>query len=242
MRKTVYRSSDRGTTKIDWLESKHSFSFGEYYNEEANGFGDLLVLNDDIIQPKMGFGTHPHANMEIISIVLEGTLQHKDSMGNTGTIQKDEVQVMSAGIGVRHAEVNPSTTEKVNLLQIWIRPNKINVKPRYDQKTYTLKKNTLTAIVSGEQKKEVLFIHQNANISLLELEKGRKSVYTLKPSRGAYVFVIDGTVVVEGKKLAPRDAVALSEINTIAIEAIKDAKTLIIEVDMKNNTQEKTQW
>ncbi|MBS3144109.1 pirin family protein [Candidatus Woesearchaeota archaeon] len=238
MQKTIYKAQERGTTKIDWLDSKHSFSFGEYYNEDANGFGDLLVLNDDSIEPNKGFGLHPHNNMEIISIILEGTLQHTDSMGNTGKIHKHEVQVMSAGTGVRHSEVNPSTTEKVNLLQIWITPNQLNVKPRYDQKKFTLKKNTLTTIVSGEKNKESLFIHQDATINLLELEKGKKSIYTLNPSRGAYLFVIEGTVTVAGETLNPRDALAISDTQTINLEATTDAKILIIDVNINNKTQE----
>ncbi len=237
MKKQLHRAQDRGATKTDWLDSKHSFSFGEDYDEEANGFGDLLVLNDDIIQPKTGFGRHAHANMEIISIVLEGILQHKDNMGNTSTISKGEVQVMSAGTGVQHAEVNPSTTEPVNLLQIWIRPNQVNVKPRYDQKQYTLKKNMLTTVVSGEKDKARLYIHQDASLSLLELDKGKKNTYILNVGRGVYIFVIDGTARIEKEKLDTKDAIALSDIREIEIEATKDTKILMIEVNM-NNTQE----
>jgi len=241
MYKQVHKSKDRGVTKIDWLDSKHSFSFGEYYNEKANGFGDLLVLNDDIIQPNRGFGVHPHNNMEIISIILEGVLQHRDNMGNIGRIQKNEVQVMSAGTGVRHAEVNPSPTEKVNLLQIWIQPSERDVKPRYDQKQYILKKNTLTTVVSGKKDKTRLYIHQNASLSLLDLQKGKKNSYTLSVGRGVYIFVVDGTVVIEKEKLDVRDAIALSDTKKIEIEATKDAEILLIEVNLKNNTQENKQ-
>lgn len=231
MHKQLHKAQDRGTTKIDWLDSRHSFSFGEYYDEKANGFGDLLVINDDIIQPNKGFGIHPHNNMEIISIILEGALQHKDNMGNIGHIQKNEVQVMSAGTGVRHAEINPSTTEKVNLLQIWILPNKVNVKPRYDQKKFILKKNKLITVVSGKKNNESLFIHQDASISLLELEKGKKSTYTLKLSRGIYIFIIDGTANIVGEKLNPRDALELSDTKSIVLEATTNTKFLIIEVN-----------
>ena len=155
MKKTVYRSEDRGKANYGWLDTKYSFSFANYYNPKMMHFGMLRVLNDDTVVPAMGFGTHPHDNMEIITLVLDGALEHKDSMGTGSVIYKDEVQVMSAGSGITHSEFNPSKDESVKLLQLWIFPKEKNIKPRYDQKAFPLaeRKNKLVAAVSGLIKK-----------------------------------------------------------------------------------------
>ena len=151
MKKIIHRSSERGITELGWLHSRHSFSFGNYYNPGKERFGLLRVFNDDIVEPGEGFGTHPHDNMEIISIVLKGQLEHRDSMGNGSVINEGDVQVMSAGTGITHSEFNPSDTDKVNFLQLWIFPKERGIKPRYDQRKYTVAENEVKEVVSGDR-------------------------------------------------------------------------------------------
>ncbi|RJP62703.1 MAG: pirin family protein [Ignavibacteriales bacterium] len=237
MKKIIHRAEDRGAAEHGWLHTKFSFSFSEYYDPEKMGFGLLRVLNDDIVEPGKGFGMHPHNNMEIITIILEGELQHKDSMGNGSVIKKNEVQVMSAGSGILHSEFNPSGTEKVNLLQIWIYPKEKNIKPRYDQKKFdpSERENKIQTVVSGISKNGALYIHQDASLSLLNLEKDKSLKYEIhKKGNAVYLFLIDGQVQLDDEELFRRDAAGLSGTDEISILAKEKSDILIIEVPMDN--------
>jgi hypothetical protein len=235
MKKIIYRSEDRGKANYGWLDTKYSFSFANYYNPKMMNFGMLRVLNDDTVVPAMGFGTHPHDNMEIITLILEGALEHKDSMGTGSVIYKDEVQVMSAGSGITHSEFNPSDKDAVKLFQIWIFPKEKNIKPRYDQKSFPIseRKNKLIPAVSGLNKEGSLYIHQDAEINIGNFEKGKKVNYqTSNPANGAYVFVIDGRLKIGDEELFKRDALGISEIKNFDLETIEDSNFLIIDVPM----------
>jgi quercetin 2,3-dioxygenase len=235
MKKIIYRSEDRGQANYGWLETKYSFSFANYYNPAMMNFGLLRVLNDDIVLPGKGFGTHPHDNMEIITIILDGALEHKDSMGTGSIINKDEIQVMSAGSGVTHSEFNPSHEEKVNLLQLWILPKERNIKPRYDQKSFPAdkRKNSLVTAVSGLNKEGSLYIHQNAEIQLGNFEKGKRVDYKFSTkSNGVYIFVIDGSLSIDGEEIFKRDAIGIYDTTNITIEILENVNFIMIEVPM----------
>lgn len=235
MKKIIYRSEDRGKANYGWLETRYSFSFANYYNPDLMNFGLLRVLNDDTVVPSMGFGTHPHDNMEIITIILEGALEHKDSMGTGSVICKDEVQVMSAGSGITHSEFNPSDKEAVKLFQIWIFPKEENIKPRYDQKSFPIseRKNKLIPAVSGLNKDGSLYIHQDAEIYLGNFNKGEKVKYNLSSNaNGAYILVVDGSIKVGDEELFKRDAIGISEVNNFEIEVIEDSNFIVIDVPM----------
>lgn len=235
MKTVLHRASTRGHANHGWLDSHHSFSFANYHNPERMNFGVLRVLNDDKVDKGMGFGTHPHDNMEIISIPLEGDLEHKDSMGNTTIIKSGDVQVMSAGTGIRHSEYNKSTTEEVKFLQIWLFPNQRNVTPRYDQISIQdiKKKNELYQILSPSKDDEGVWIHQDAWFHLGEFDKETASNYQLKKQgNGVYFFVLEGNVEVQGESLNKRDGFGVWDTNTIAFKASKDAKVLAMEVPM----------
>jgi quercetin 2,3-dioxygenase len=235
MKKIIYREESRGKSELGWLHSRFSFSFAKYYDPDKMGFGLLRVLNDDIVEPGSGFGTHPHQNMEIITIILEGTLQHKDNMGSGSIIGEGEVQVMSAGTGVTHSEINPSSDEKVNLFQIWIFPKEQNITPRYDQKKFTLeeRKNNLQTVASGFKTNGALYIHQNAAITLGNIENGKKIKYkNFKPGNGSYLLVIKGKINLLGEELSTRDAIGIWEENQIEISAEDDTDLIIVEVPM----------
>jgi len=236
MEKMIYRSEDRGKANHGWLDTKFSFSFADYYNPAMMNFGMLRVLNDDKIAPAMGFGTHPHNNMEIITIVLEGELEHRDSMGTGSVIRKDEVQVMSAGSGITHSEFNHSKTEELNLLQIWIFPKEKNIKPRYDQKVFPIedRKNKLITAVSGFNKINTLFIHQDAEIKLGNFDKGNTTEYKIETRRnGAYIFLIDGQIKIEEDTLFSRDAIGICEFDTIKLEFLESTNFVVIDVPMQ---------
>ena len=208
MKMVLHKAADRGHADHGWLNAWHSFSFANYHDPTKVHFGVLRVLNDDAIAGGMGFGTHPHDNMEIITIPLSGQLEHKDSMGNSGIISKGEVQVMSAGTGIRHSEKNRNQEEALKLLQIWISPDKRNVEPRYDQRAFDLDgaKNNLLTIVSPIGEKEGLNIHQNAWFSLGKLSKDCTTTYELKDKKnGVFAFVIEGEVAINEEKLYRRD-------------------------------------
>lgn len=235
MKKIIYKSSERGKTELGWLHSLHSFSFGGYYKPDKMGFGLLRVLNDDTVEPGEGFGTHPHNNMEIISIVLNGALEHKDSMGSGSVINNGDVQVMSAGTGVTHSEFNHSETELVKFLQIWIIPNKRNIKPRYDQKHFDLKNlmNQIVTVVSGEVSDSKMFINQNAAISIGSLEKGKELNYkNLYPGNGNFLFVLEGSINLDNEYLNERDAIGLYDTDDFNFSASSNTNFLIIEVPM----------
>ncbi len=235
MRSVYHKADTRGDANHGWLHSKHSFSFANYYNPDRMGFGALRVLNDDIVSGGMGFGKHPHKDMEIISIPLSGDLEHKDSMGNTTVIKEGDVQVMSAGTGVQHSEYNKNKGEEVQFLQIWIIPNKEGVTPRYDQITLDSDKlqNNLYQILSPNKDDEGVWVHQNAWMHLGTLEKGYKSNYTFKKEgNGLYAFVLNGTINISGNKLEKRDAIGIWETNGVVIESLENSKILLIEVPM----------
>jgi redox-sensitive bicupin YhaK (pirin superfamily) len=234
MKYLIHRSEERGKANYGWLDTRYSFSFSRYYDPEKMGFGLLRVLNDDIVHPATGFGTHPHDNMEIITIILDGQLEHKDSMGNGSVISKDEVQVMSAGSGVTHSEFNPSKTDKVSLLQIWIYPKEENIKPRYDQKSFPKeeRKNKLVTVASGFNENGSLYIHQNAEIKLGYFEMPDLVKYTVRNSNGVYLFVIDGQIKIGDEELFRRDAIGIYDTDEFEIEVVDNAEFVLLEVPM----------
>jgi len=239
MKKIIYKSTDRGQANYGWLNANYSFCFANYYHPEKVNFGALRVLNDDVIQGGMGFGTHPHDNMEIITIPLKGALKHKDSMGNKWmAIETGEVQVMSAGSGLQHSEMNNSPSEEINLFQIWIFPDKNDVEPRYDQQKFdpSERKNKLQILVSpiDDAIKDTLKIHQNALISRIDLDENSKFSYTLKSeNHGLYVMVVEGEINIDNEILGKRDAIGISETQSIKIKSISTSELLFIEVPMK---------
>lgn len=235
MKTILHKADSRGHADHGWLNAWHSFSFAGYNDPARVHFGVLRVLNDDTVAGNMGFGMHPHDNMEIITIPLSGQIEHKDSMGNTGIISKGEVQVMSAGTGIQHSEKNKNQNEAVKLLQIWVFPDKKNVHPRYDQKAFDLDaaKNNLLTIVSPMGQKEGLNIHQDAWFSLGKLDKDFSTTYELKnKEHGVYVFVIDGDVIINGEKLSRRDGVGITDADKLEIKADTNAELLLMEVPM----------
>ena len=238
MNTIIHKATTRGYANHGWLESYHSFSFANYQNSERMNFGMLRVFNDDIVQPKMGFGTHPHNNMEIISIPLSGALSHQDSMGNKRAIEVDEVQVMSAGKGLMHSEFNDSRTEKTNFFQLWIVPNEQNVPPKYKQKQFNLieRKDQLQILVSSVKSNnpESLKMHQDAQISRIELSKGNTFEYQLKSKEnGVYLMNIKGEIIVNNEKLSTRDAIGVWNAESFKIESQEDSDLLFVEVPMQ---------
>ena len=235
MKKVFHPASSRGAADHGWLQAKHSFSFANYYDSERVQFGALRVLNDDIIAPGMGFGTHPHDNMEIITIPLDGALEHKDSMDNIGVIETDEIQVMSAGSGVYHSEYNKNKDQSVSLLQIWVFPNKKNVTPRYDQKNIKdLKKmNSFYPIVTPNQKGPGMWIHQDAWFHLGEFDKETRINYNInKKGNGVYAFLIEGSVQIDGESLEKRDALGLWDTESFELLANPNSRILLIAVPL----------
>ena len=234
MKKTIHKADSRGFANHGWLKSYHTFSFASYQNLNRMNFGKLRVLNDDVVQPKMGFGTHPHRNMEIITIPISGALSHKDNMNNQRSIEVDEIQVMSAGTGVTHSEFNDSKTEAANTLQLWIIPEKEEVTPFYDQKKFDAnkRKNKFLTLVSPRDKQVEgsLPINQQGYISMIDLDKDFETEYTL--NNGAYFFLIDGEVEIANVTLEKRDAVGITDTDKVSIKAHKESKLLVIDVPM----------
>lgn len=235
MKKVIHRAADRGIQDHGWLKAAHSFSFAAYHDPAKVHFGLLRVLNDDIIAGGKGFGAHPHDNMEIITIPLKGSLAHKDSLGSEGLISPGEVQIMSAGKGIRHSEYNGSATEETNLLQIWVFPKVRNIEPRYDQKKFdfSTSKNEFKTLVSPNKDEDSMWINQDAFFSIGELDNVSKKYQIRHPGNGAYIFVIEGEADVEGEKLARRDAIGVFDTETINIAALGQAKILVIDVPME---------
>jgi redox-sensitive bicupin YhaK (pirin superfamily) len=235
--KTVFHSADtRGHADHGWLNAHHSFSFAQWYNPERVHFGALRVLNDDIVAPKMGFGKHPHDNMEIITIPMEGILRHQDSMGNSSEILPGEVQVMSAGTGIQHSEFNVDNDNALKLFQIWVFPREKGVKPRYDQKAFSpeSRHNQWQQIVSPNPDDEGTWIHQDAWFHLADLDAGNSLDYAVrKPGNGMYILLIDGEVTAAGQSLGRRDAVGVTETDNVTIAATTNAKVLLMEVPME---------
>ena len=237
MKKVFHPASSRGAADHGWLQAKHSFSFANYYDSERVQFGALRVLNDDIIAPGMGFGTHPHDNMEIITIPLDGALEHKDSMDNIGVIETDEIQVMSAGSGVYHSEYNKNKDQSLSLLQIWVFPNKKDVTPRYDQKNIKdLKKvNSFYPIVTPNQNGPGMWIHQDAWFHLGEFDKETRINYNInKKGNGVYAFLIEGSVQIDGESLEKRDALGLWDTESFELLANPNSRILLIEVPLNH--------
>ena len=234
MKKIIHKAASRGYADLGWLRSYHTFSFASYQNSERINFGMLRVLNDDVVQPELGFGTHPHRNMEIISIPISGALSHTDSIGNKRSIEVGEVQVMSAGTGLKHSEFNDSKIDAVNFLQLWIIPEIENITPYYNQKIFEAleRKNKFQVLVSPKDKQVVgsLPINQQGYISMIDLDKGFETAYNLK--NGAYFFLIEGEVLIENENLKKRDAIGIIETNKVNIKANKSSKLLVIDVPM----------
>ena len=237
MKTTVLHKADtRGHADHGWLNAYHSFSFASWYNPDRIQFGLLRVLNDDTVAAGMGFGTHPHDNMEIITIPLEGDLAHKDSMGNAATIKTGDVQVMSAGTGIQHSEFNPNADQHTKLFQIWVFPKYRNVEPRYQQITLdtTEQKNNFAQILSPNPDDAGVWIHQDAWFHLADFEAGFEKTYELKKEgNGLYVFVISGTITVDGQELETRDGLGITDFKTLDFKATTDAKFLLMEIPMK---------
>ena len=233
MKTTYYPNETRGTANYGWLQANYSFSFANFYDASREQFGKLRVLNDDIIAPSKGFGTHPHKNMEIISIPLSGALAHKDSLGHESIINTGDVQVMSAGKGIKHSEYNPSANEATNLLQIWLFPNKVNIEPRYDQKSFSIEDehNTFLTVVSPNNTlKNTLWIHQDAYFNIASIQKNISINYLFRNQNNlAYVFVISGSVVIDEVTLNKKDALGVFETNKIDVKALTNARVLLIE-------------
>jgi len=235
MKTIFYPENERGKNDIGWLKANFSFSFASYYDPNKVNFGVLRVLNDDIIAGGTGFGTHPHDNMEIITIPLEGGLEHKDSMGNTGVINAGEVQVMSAGTGVYHSEYNASATKDAKTLQIWLFPKERNIQPRYDQKSFTdsFKLNQLTTLISPVKSHDTLWLNQDATFSMGDFEAHQQVNYGIKTSgNGAYVFVIEGSVKINSTVLNKRDAMGVHDTSSFIIEPEELSRFLIIDIPM----------
>jgi len=237
MNNTILHKADtRGDANHGWLHSRHTFSFANYHNPERVHFGALRVLNDDTVDAGMGFGTHPHDNMEIISIPLEGDLEHKDSMGNVSVIRAGDIQVMSAGTGIYHSEYNKNKDKPVKFLQIWVFPNKQNVTPRYDQITLNPadRHNALQQILSPNPDDAGVWIHQQAWFHLGKFDKGLSLDYTLKSKKnGVYAFVLSGDITIIGQPLNSRDGFGIYDVDSISIQADSDAELLLMEVPMQ---------
>jgi redox-sensitive bicupin YhaK (pirin superfamily) len=237
MKTVIDKSNSRGFANHGWLKSYHTFSFASYQNPERMNFGALRVLNDDLVQPKMGFGTHPHQNMEIISIPLKGALSHQDSMGNKRAINVGEVQVMSAGTGLTHSEFNDSSSEETNFLQLWIIPEEMGVTPNYEQRLFDAsdRKNKLQTVVAPKDKLEgdALPISQQAYIYRTDLDSNFSLSLNMKSkNNGYYIFVVEGSVEIGDTILDSRDAIGITETDEVGIKAKLNSSLIIIEVPM----------
>tara|TARA_A100001015_G_scaffold54114_1_gene59348 strand:+ start:3790 stop:4503 length:714 start_codon:yes stop_codon:yes gene_type:complete len=235
MKKVFHSAQTRGHANHGWLNANHSFSFASYFNPQRMNFGALRVLNDDTISPGMGFGTHPHDNMEIITIPLSGDLEHKDSMGNVGAINEGEIQVMSAGTGVYHSEYNKNPDKYINLLQLWVLPKTQDVAPRYDQKSIRdlKKQNALYQVLSPFSEDDGMWIHQDAWFHLGDFDQTLSIDYTVKKEgNGVYAFVIEGGFKVAGEILKKRDALGIWETDKITLESEPKSSILLVDVPM----------
>ena len=231
----MHKAATRGHANHGWLESYHTFSFANYHNPERMNFGVLRVLNDDRVIEGMGFGKHPHDNMEIISIPLDGDLEHQDSMGNVTVIKNGDIQVMSAGTGLYHSEYNKNKDQEVKFLQIWVYPNQKNVTPRYDQITLNLedRHNKLQQILSPNSEDEGVWIYQDAWFYLADFDKDFSKTYEIKKAdNGLYVFVISGIISVNGQELETRDGFGICNFKNLEFTATTDAKFLLMEIPM----------
>ncbi len=234
MKTILYKANERGHANHGWLDSWHSFSFAGYHDPAKMNFGSLRVLNDDTVKAGFGFGKHPHNNMEIVSIPLSGALKHNDSTGREAIIKQNDVQIMSAGSGIAHSEINASTKEEVKFLQIWILPKEKNITPRYEQKVFLPEEriNKIQIVVAPDIK-DAIWINQNAWLSLADLENNFETVYEVKKKdNGIYAFVLNGEVSINEQPLQTRDALGIYETDNISIRANSDAELLLIEIPM----------
>lgn len=235
MKKTIHKADTRGHANHGWLNSYHTFSFANYHNPERMNFGVLRVLNDDTVSAGMGFGTHPHDNMEIISIPLEGDLEHKDSLGNVTVIKEGDVQVMSAGTGVTHSEYNKNKDKEVKFLQIWVFPKERNVTPRYDQISIRdiAKENEFYQVLSPHKDEQGVWINQDAWFHIGDFTKGNEDIYKIKKeANGVYAFILEGDVEINGEKLSKRDGMGIWDTDSLNVKAADDARVLLMEIPM----------
>ena len=235
MNKIIHKADSRGYADHGWLQSFHSFSFANYQNPEKVRFGLLRVLNYDIVAPGMGFGTHPHDNMEIVTIPLKGELAHQDSTGNKEVIKAGEIQIMSAGSGLTHSEFNNSKKEFVNLFQIWVFPKEKNITPRYDQKIFDPeeRKNKFQIVVSPDEKDGALWINQDSYFTLGNFDEGNSVKYEIKKNgNGVYIMITEGSAEIDGEVLSRRDAIGLSDLSSVEIKLLAKSELLLIEVPM----------
>lgn len=231
----IHPAETRGIANHGWLKSRHTFSFADYYNPERMSFGSLRVINDDNIDPGTGFGTHSHRDMEIISIPIEGALKHQDSEGNSSVIKQGEVQVMSAGTGIAHSEHNASLTEAAKFLQIWVLPKKLGIKPRYEQKVFSIegRKNKLQMVVASDGRGGALSINQDAYFSLSDLDATQSVTYQKQSSsNGVYLFVLSGEVELNSKIFKARDGVGITDFKSLYIVANAPSGILLMEVPL----------
>lgn len=231
---TLHKAASRGYADHDWLKSYHTFSFAGYFNPERVHFGALRVLNDDYVAAGRGFGAHPHSNMEIVSIPLEGKLAHKDSTGSEGIIQKGEIQFMSAGTGITHSEMNGSATEAVKFLQIWIVPNKMNITPRYGQMEYNVNDNEIKTLIQPETAEGTLRLQQNAWFKIAKFDSGKEFTITVEDpeNNGIYLFLLNGSIEVDGNQLETRDAIGIWDTENVTIKTNNKSEFLVIEIPM----------
>ncbi len=235
MKTILFKAADRGSADYGWLKPNYYFSFAQYHDPGKVHFGLLRVLNDDFVAGGGGFPTHPHDNMEIVTIPLTGALQHKDSTGGNGIIKAGDIQIMSAGTGVQHSEFNASSTDPVTLFQVWVFPKERNIKPRYDQKAFDIndRQNKWQTVVSPIDSDNALWINQDARFSLTDLDAGKEISYsTALKGNGVFLVVINGSVQVDGQQLNKRDALGISETDNFTIKATEDAELLAIEIPM----------
>jgi redox-sensitive bicupin YhaK (pirin superfamily) len=236
MIKTIlHKAETRGHANHGWLNSHHTFSFANYYNSDRMNFGALRVLNHDQVSAGSGFSTHPHKDMEIISIPLEGDLEHKDNIGNEAVIKEGDVQVMSAGTGIQHSEKNRNNDKEVKFLQIWVLPNKKNVEPRYDQISIhdIERENTFYQILSPNKDEQGVWIHQDAWFSLGNFTKGHLEEYTIKKKgNGVYIFILEGNIEINGEKLSKRDGMGLWDTEIIKVNTTEDSRVLLMDIPM----------
>jgi len=228
----IRKANERGHAEHGWLDSYHTFSFADYYDPQWMGYRSLRVINDDLVMPGKGFGMHPHRDMEIITYVLSGALEHKDSMGNGSVIRAGDVQYMAAGTGVRHSEFNPEKDEAVHLLQIWIQPDEAGVKPRYAEKSFAATPaGTLNLVTSKTGRDGSIAIHQDADLWLARLGEGNRVTHRLAPGRHAWVHVAEGEVSLNGKTLRGGDAAAVSDEGALELNGIKPAQVLLFDLN-----------
>lgn len=228
----VRSANERGQTRTSWLESNHTFSFNRYYNPEYSGFRDLLVINEDFVAPAQGFGTHSHDNMEILSCVVEGALEHKDSTGASGILRPNELQRMSAGTGVRHSEFNPSSTETTHFLQIWILPAREGLKPEYEQRAFpeSGRRGRLRLIGSSDGRDDSVTIHQNVSLYDATLAAGDRVKHSIGSDRHAWIQVINGSITVNGVQLHAGDGAAMSQEAALDIGASEKSQLLLFDL------------